>query len=367
MATWQLLNKETAQTSWDQALLRLDDCTPFQTYAWGEYQRALGWEPCHWAAFNEQGEIVAMMLGLLRRYPLGIGLIWSEGGPVGDLSVCENSFQQAIKRTTGFKRIYCRFRCDRQREVEDVLRLSAQGWQRSWFNLQTCYSLRLDLAKDENQLLAGCERNWRRNLRRAQEGNLTVQQWTNPSVDEIVSAYDEMQLLKGLDEQHSREEFEQLIVHLKDHLVLYRGTNEQGQLVSLHGWLILGNRARAFLSVTTEQGRLLHSSYAVIWAMIQHCLQLHLQSCDLGGIDPVRNPGPYRFKKATGAVPVEYLGEWDWASRPWLQWFGNWAISRRQRLKAAESALKSSGRKVSSKPVVEDSRPGAELTQPSVA
>jgi lipid II:glycine glycyltransferase (peptidoglycan interpeptide bridge formation enzyme) len=101
--------------------------------------------------------------------------------------------------------------------------------------------------------------------------------------------------------------------------------------------------------------------------MIKHCLSLQLLSCDLGGIDPVRNPGPYRFKKATGAVPVEYLGEWDWASRPWLQWFGNWAISRRQRLKAAESALKSSGRRVSSKPVLEDSRPGAELTQPSAA
>lgn len=367
MATWQLLNNEAAQKTWNEALLRLDDYTPFQTYAWGQYQRALGWEPCHWAAFNEHGEIVAMMLGLLRRYALGVGLIWSQGGPVGDLSVCDESFQKAIKQTTGFKRIYCRFRCDRQRQVEDSLRLNALGWRRSWSNLNTSYSLRLDLAKDESQLLAGCERNWRRNLRRAWENNLTVQQWTNPSVDEIVSAYDEMQCLKGLDEQHSREEFEQLIVHLKDQLVLYRGTNEQGQLVSLHGWLILGNRATAFLSVTTEQGRQLHSSYAVIWAMIQHCLQLQLRSCDLGGIDPVLNAGPYRFKKATGAAPLEYLGEWDWASRPWLQWFGNWAISRRQRLRKAESALKNSRRSVSSKPLFEDPHSGAELSQPGMA
>ena len=367
MATWQLLSNEAAQKTWNDALLRLDDYTPFQTYAWGQYQRALGWEPCHWAAFNEHGEIVAMMLGLLRRYPLGVALIWSQGGPVGDLSVCDESFQKAIKQTTGFKRIYCRFRCDRQRQVEDSLRLNAQGWRRSWSNLNTSYSLRLDLAKDESQLLAGCERNWRRNLRRAWENNLTVQQWTNPSVDEIVSAYDEMQCLKGLDEQHSREEFEQLIVHLKDQLVLYRGTNEQGQLVSLHGWLILGNRATAFLSVTTEQGRQLHSSYAVIWAMIQHCLQLQLRSCDLGGIDPVLNAGPYRFKKATGAAPLEYLGEWDWASRPWLQWFGNWAISRRQRLKMAESALKTSRRSVSSKPLFEEPRSAPELSQPGMA
>ena len=286
--------------------------------------------------------IVAMLLCFLRRYPFGIGLLWSEGGPVGDLSVCDESLQRAIKQRTGFKRIYCRFRCDRQRQVADALRLTAQGWRRSWCTLTTCYSLRLNLTKAESELLAGCERNWRRNLRRAQENNLQVEQWTNPSVDEIVAAYDSMQTLKGLDEQHSRAEFESLLVHLKDQLVIYRATDEHGQLISLHAWLVLGNRATAFLSVTTEQGRQLHSSYAVIWAMLQHCLRLGLHSCDLGGIDPIANPGPYRFKKATGADPIEYLGEWDWASRPWLQWFGNWAISRRQRLRKAESALKAS-------------------------
>lgn len=367
MATWQLQANETARHTWDQALLRLDDYTPFQTYARGEYHRALGWEPCHWAALNEDGEIVAMMLGLLRRYPLGIGLIWCEGGPVGDLSVCDEGLHQVMKLTTCLKRIYCRFRCDRQRHVEDALRLTSQGWCRSWFNLNTSYSLSLDLAKEESQLLAGCERNWRRNLRRAAEANLTVQQWVDPSVDEIVLAYDSMQSLKGLEEQHSREEFEYLLTHLKKQLIIYRATNEQGQLVSLHGWQIVGDRATAVLSATTEEGRQVHASYGVIWALIQHCQRLHLKSCDLGGIDPIGNRGVYRFKKGTGAAPKEYLGEWDWASRPWLQWLGNWAISRRQRLRTAESALKSSVHTAPLKSLFEEPRSSAEISQPGIA
>jgi len=367
MATWQLLTNEVARKTWDEALLQLDDYTPFQTYAWGEYQRALGWEPCRWAAFDEHGAIVAMMQGLVRRYPLKYGIIWSEGGPVGDLSVCDESLQEAIKQTTRLKRIYCRFRCDRQRQVEDVLRLSSQGWRRSWFTLTTSYSMSLDLAHEESQLLAGCERNWRRNLRRAGEGNLTVRQWTDPSVDEIVSAYDSMQSLKGIEEQHSREEFEHLLKHLKQQIVIYRCDDGQGELVSLHGWLIFGNRATAVLSATTERGRELHASYAVVWALVQHCLLVHVHSCDLAGIDPVMNPGGYRFKKATGATPIEYLGEWDWASQPWLQWFGNWAISRRQRLKVAESALKSSLRAAPSKRLFDDRRSDAELSQPRIA
>lgn len=367
MATWQLLKPDVAQQTWNEALVRLNDYSSFQTYGWGQYQHALGWEPCYWAAFDENGEIVAMLLGLLRRYPLGIGLVWSEGGPVGDLSVCDESLQKEIVRTTGLKRVYCRFRSDRQRHVEDSLRLTALGWSRSWFNLTTCYSLMLELEKEESEFLGRCDRNWRRNLRRAQENNLQVDRWFNPSVEEVVSAYDSMQSLKGLDEQHSREEFEYLFVHLKDQLVIYRATDEDGELVSLHGWLILGNRATAFLSATTEMGRQLHASYAVIWKMIQHCIPLHVQSCDLGGIDPVVNHGTYRFKKGTGALPIEYLGEWDWASRPWLQWFGNWAISRRKRLQTAEAALKSTRPKAVPKALFEEPHSRPELTRPRMA
>ncbi len=363
MVTWQLISNEVALKTWDEGVLRLADYSPFQSYAWGEYQRALGWRPYHWIALNEQGEIVAMMLGLMRRYPLNIGLIWCEGGPIGDLSACGPGLQAAIKETTRLKRIYCRFRCDRERHTEDALRLTAQGWRRSWFNLTTCYSMKLNLAHDENGVLAGCERNWRRNLNRAEASNLRIEEWNNPSVDEIVSTYESMQSLKGLDEQHSREEFEQLLNKLRNYLVVYRCIDALGQVVSLHGWLIFGKRATAVLSATTESGRELRASYSVVWALIRHCLNLKVQSCDLAGIDPVVNPGVFRFKKGTGAVAMEYLGEWDWASRPWLQWFGNWAISRRHRLKSAEVALNAKAQKSQPKTVFADERTGTELSQ----
>lgn len=367
MATWQLLRPEVALKTWDEALLRLDDYSPFQTYAWGEYRRAMGWEPCHWAACNERGEIVAMMLGLLRRYPLRFGMIWSEGGPVGDISVCDESLHEAIKQTTGLGRIYCRFRCDRERNIEDVLRLTTQGWCRSWFTITSDYSLSLDLNRDEKTVLGACERNWRRNLRIASERNLVVRRWINPDVDEMLSAYASMQSVKGLEAQHTREELMQLLKHLKDQLVLYRCDDEDGQLVSLLGWLILGNRAWAFFSATTEQGRKLNSSYASYWALVQHCLRTNVQSCDLAGIDPVRNHGVYRFKRAIGgAVPLEYLGEWDWASTAWLRWFGNWAISRRQRLKSAERSLKSSAM-AGVKGLLAGRIPKGRLAQPAVA
>src|ERR1043166_1598769 len=112
MAHWKLLSDEEAQVSWDAMLTRFDDCSPFQSYAWGEYRRALGWQPRRWIAYDEQNVPVAMMQGYLRRYPLGVGLVGSEGGPVGDLSLCDADFQETVRTTAGFRHVYYRFRYD---------------------------------------------------------------------------------------------------------------------------------------------------------------------------------------------------------------------------------------------------------------
>lgn len=342
MVRWELLTDERARANWDQTLARFDDCSPFQSYAWGEYRRGLGWEPYRWIALNNQGEVIAMMQAYLRRHPFGLGLVWSEGGPVGDLGACDESLQAAITRATGLRRIYCRFRCDRKRNIEDVLGLDARGWSLPWSPLTSNYTMNFDLMQDESQLLAGLERNWRRNLNRSRESNLSIRQWLQPTADEIVSVYASMQQVKGLEEQHSLAEIEQLLKNVKEQLVLYRCDDESGQLVSLMGALVVGEKACSVLSATSGRGRELHASYAIYWAVLQHCRNIGVRSYDLAGIDPVRNPGVYRFKRATGATPLELLGEWDWASRPWLRWFGNWAIAQRHRLKQAKTALKTS-------------------------
>ncbi|MGZ8846940.1 MAG: lipid II:glycine glycyltransferase FemX [Pyrinomonadaceae bacterium] len=332
MARWELLTDEEALKVWDRTLKTFVDCSPYQSYAWGEYRRALGWEPRRWMAFDEKEKVVAMMQGCLRRYPFGVGLVWCEGGPIGDLTVCDDSLQKAITVSTGLNRAYCRFRCDRRRNIEDVLRLTAEGWNPSWSPLTSNYSMSLDLTQEEDRLLAGCDRNWRRNLRRAEEGDLTIRQWMDANVDEVLSVYTSMQEVKGLNEQLSRKEVEELLRNLKQQLVLYRCDDQNHEVVSLLGCMVAGDQACAVFWATSEAGRKLHASYATFWAIVQHCRRIGIRSYDLAGIDPVRNHGVYRFKRATGATPIEYLGEWDWASRPWLRWFGNWAVARRARL-----------------------------------
>jgi len=205
------------------------------------------------------------------------------------------------------------------------------------------YSMSLDLSMSEESLLAACNIRWRQNLRRAGKENLTIREWSDATADQIQSVYRSMQSVKGLEEQHSLEEIAQVLENLRDRLVLYRCDDDRGELVSLSGSFVIGNRAGNWFAATSEHGRKLRASYLIFWAMIQHCKNAGVRYYDLAGIDPVQNPGGYQFKKGTGATHLEYLGEWDWASHAFFRWFGNWAIARRRSLISTTKAAEKSG------------------------
>ena len=334
MFTWKLLTDEAASRIWDKNLKRFADCSPFQSYAFGEYQRYLGWQPCHWAATNEEGETTAMCLGLVRRYPLGFGIVWCPGGPVGDVQSWDEGLRDTILQTSGLKRLYLRFRCDQERHVADALFLDHRGWSRSISPMTSSFSMELDLALGEDELFNRLHRPWRRNLRLARQNDLKIELCTNPDIDELSRVFAEMEARKHLPRQFSPEKLDNLFKHAASNLIFYRCEDASGNLICFRGALVTGSRACDYLAATTEKGRELRASYAVLWQMLRQCGEKGVMTYDLGGIDPWANPGVYTFKKNTGAREVESLGEWDWATSSALRFFGNWAIGRRQGVKS---------------------------------
>ncbi len=151
MTKWELIKDEIAHEIWDRSLIRLADYSPFQIYAWGQYNRALGWMPYYFAARDENGEIAAMCLGLLRRFPLGTGIFWCVGGPIGDIRLWNENLHRAIRQNTNLKRVYFRFRCDREVETRDIEQLKEQGWAKSSFKMTSALSMELDLTQSEEQ------------------------------------------------------------------------------------------------------------------------------------------------------------------------------------------------------------------------
>lgn len=330
MSKWELIEDETAARMWDKNLIQLSDCSPFQTYAWGEYNRALGWQPLYFAAFNENGEVEAMCLGLLRRYPLGIGLMWCPGGLVGDVQAWDENLRKTILEAAGLKHLYLRFRCDRERNVRDVLFLNNANWTRTSFMMTSGLSMELDLTQTEDELLAKLSNNWRRSLKRAQKNDLVIKQCSNPNIEELCRVFAEMEAIKNLPQLFTPEKLENLFKYVKENLIFLRCENEKGELLGFHAFLTVGRRACHYFGATSEEGRKMSASFPVYWEAILQCQRKGVICFELGGIDPAANPGVYKFKRETGAREVEFLGEWDWATSEWLRILGNWAIKRRQ-------------------------------------
>jgi len=326
MVEWRLLSHLEELKSWDINLIRFADYNYCQTLAWGDYRACFGWEPYRWAAYAENGEIRALMQGLLRTYPGRIGILWVPGGPIGDIETWNQALKDTVIQTIGIKRLCFRISPARTYCADDALILKSQDWSRSLHPLLSGMSMLYDVEKDEQNRLKNCSTNWRHNLRRSSKNNLSVSLFTNPDIDTIMRIYRTMETYKDIGQQYSRQELEKIFDVFKDKMVFYGCTDEAGELIAFRGCAFLGTKAWDLFAATTVKGRNLYASYPLFWKLIEHCSNSGIALYDMGGIDPHMNKGVYYFKKGTGAKGIEYLGEWEWATSEMMRFAANWAI-----------------------------------------
>jgi len=181
----------------------------------------------------------------------------------------------------------------------------------------------------EAESLKQCSANWRHNLRRSEKRNPRVYLWKNPDVDEMIRVYDLMQHYKKLPPQTTREEIESMIKIFHDECVLVRCDDKDGNMLAFRGALINGEKAWDIFAATTPSGRNVYASHASFWELMRLCRERNVHWYDMGGVDPVNNPGVYDFKRGTGAKNLEYLGEWEYSRPFFMSSVANYVISRK--------------------------------------
>jgi len=329
MVRWQVISENEAEKEWNMNLLRLAGYSLFQTYEWGEYKSRLGWKTYRCAAYDDNGLMVTMLQGLVRNYPFGTGVIWVPGGPVGDIAAVGNGLFELIKRTSGFNRFYVRLFPTREGNPDDELVLLKCGMNKARHAINSGLSMLYELTAGKE--LPKATRNWGHNLRRSGKHNLSVSLWTKPDIELLLSVYEQMESLKNIGRQYSRAELSGLFESLGKKIALYRCDNADGELLGFRGCALFGEKGWDLFAAVTREGRKVYASYALFNALMHHCKTAGIVQYDMGGVDPVGNPGVHDFKKGSGAVIHKYLGEWDWATSFPLRWVSNWAISRKGR------------------------------------
>jgi lipid II:glycine glycyltransferase (peptidoglycan interpeptide bridge formation enzyme) len=172
--------------------------------------------------------------------------------------------------------------------------------------------------KTADELLAGMNQLWRRNIKKAAKEGVAVQQGTIDDLEQFHLLY-----LETAERDHFfprplpyfETMFEALLDEDPDRIRLYLAHHDR-DLVAATTWVRVGEHAWYSYGASSTAKREVRGSNAVQWQMIGDALEAGATVYDLRGIteglaadDP--HLGLIQFKVGTGGEAVEYLGEWD--------------------------------------------------------
>lgn len=356
-----------------------------QTPAWAGVKAEWGHKSLGW--FNGD-ELIGVALVLTRNIPRSkYYLAYIPEGPVldfsGDIAGAQKPALEFLKNDGAFmvkmgptvpvrhwsaatlKAAIAEGNAKRLREVEAdetfsagrqlIEELKASGWTQQadtgagFGDVQPRYVFQIPLAdKTEDEIFAGFNQLWRRNIRKATKLGVTVERGTRDDLKKFHPIYVEtahrdgfvprgLEYFQRMWDAMSTEDPDRIRVYLASH---------NGQVLAATTMVTVGTHAWYSYGASADAGREVKPSNAVQWKMITDSLQEGATVYDMRGISDTLDEsdplfGLIRFKLGTGGQAIEYVGEWDYALRPAVAKAFNLYL-RRAELK---SNLRSLGRK----------------------
>jgi lipid II:glycine glycyltransferase (peptidoglycan interpeptide bridge formation enzyme) len=211
-------------------------------------------------------------------------------------------------------------------------RLRALGWRRQesggagFGDFQPRYVFQLPLAgRSEEDLLAGFNQLWRRNIRKAAKDGVVVGRGTVEDLPAFHRLYVETAQRDGFTPRplaYFQRMFRAMTAEDPDRLRLYLAHHED-QLLAATTWVRVGGHVWYSYGASSSTGREHRGSNAVQWQMVADARTAGASVYDLRGISDTLAVddhlfGLIQFKLGTGGQAVEYLGEWDYPLSPLL-------------------------------------------------
>ena len=184
---------------------------------------------------------------------------------------------------------------------------------------QPKYNFQLPLAgRSADDLLAGMNQLWRRNIRKADKAGVEVSTGDRAALADFHHIYVETAERDHFTPRplaYFERMWDALTAEEPDRLVLYLAHHE-GDLVAATTLVRVGEHAWYSYGASTSAKRDVRGSNAIQWRMISDAAAAGATVYDLRGItDTLAEGDPHlgliQFKVGTGGEAVEYLGEWD--------------------------------------------------------
>lgn len=311
------------EQSWNQLVQEFDDGTIFQTWAYAAIEES----PRNIIplVLTKHGEVVAIALVRFRRLPiLGVGMAYVHRGPMWRRKGAEEDvehFRQVLRALRN--EFVCKqgltLRLNPALFDDDPLGLSSiiaqEGFSPIKQNAHT-RTILMDLTPSLEELRNDMGSHWKRGLKTAEKNNLEFIEGTSDELfADFIGIYGEMLDRKKFDTDADVRQFRRIQAELpealKMRILLCRSADVlcAGIIYSR-----VGDSAYFLLGATSNSGMKSKGSYLLQWKVIEALKGKGATVYNLYGIDPVNNPGTYRFKNDLAGPhgrDVSLLGKFD--------------------------------------------------------
>lgn len=310
-----------SREEWRSCARVFPDYNIYQTWAYQQIRGERDRQDVSRAIVRGEGGCAEAMcqVRIKRIRGLGVRLGYVQWGPLvrggnGGLR-CSSKALQALRQA------YIPGMVDVMRLVPNVRRgpegeqlsemLASSGFERL-FSGKRYRTLLLNVMDSQEQIRGRLHRSYRRSLKKAEAEALETRFIDGPQAwDVFCTLYRESvnrKGFKGLD-PGTFNSCQQLLDQSEKMTML--GVFSQGAPLSVLLQSELGDTVVGLLGATSEAGLACGASYLVFYQAALSAMRAGMQWYDLGGIDPVKNPQVYQFKKRMGAEEAEHVGSFE--------------------------------------------------------
>ncbi len=270
---------------------------------WSKYMKLRSWEPKR--IYFEDSNGLKSFIHFYFKSIFFISIVWIPYIKK-EVNIESKKILKLLKKNLNVKFIYVRFRdCHPYSKITHE-NYNANGYYPCRFNLSKNKNLLLKINKDFEKKI---NRSWKRQLKSMNDVK-HILEINKLSAEQVYNTYVETEKRKKLVSQYKLDEIKSLM-HKNNNLKIFSIKNDRHELCALRGIYILNDVGYDIFAATTDCG-LKHSfSHLLFFKIHEYLLKKNIKLFDFSGIDPIKNPGTYNFKKGTGANYIDLQGEYE--------------------------------------------------------
>jgi len=317
-SAWQVEVDRATPEDWADMIALFDDANLYQTWAYGAVR--WGRKNLSHLVLKQGGKVVAMaQLRIVRPTPFNFGMAYLRWGPLCERRGKPGDPETAARMALALREEYV----GKRKLFLYILPDAFVGSPRaalvqsafSGFKVQAPTSANtdrtfvLDLAPSVEELRRNFDGKWRNMLTQSEKRGLKV--IAGNGTDEyraFCRMYYEMKQRKAFGSTVDVEEFASIQEELPErHRMRIMICEDNGVPVAGLVASAIGDSAIYLLGATSDKGLNSKGAYLLQWGLIQWLKENGFRWYDLGGIDPERNRGVYRFKRGLSGADVFHV------------------------------------------------------------